>query len=124
MHRYALLLLPSANRVYADAAAELTLAELEAFDGTVLGGRLRDAAVTDLGGVPYVTFTADELDDRSVAYLSNASAMYALFRIESDLLRPVPPRRCLRATTPVLPSARHLEKTTPTSARALSSREP
>jgi SAM-dependent methyltransferase len=92
VHRYALLLLPSANRVYADAAAELTLAELEAFDRTVLGGRLRDAEVTDLGGVPYVTFAADELDDRSVAYLSNASAMYALFRVESDLLRPVPLR--------------------------------
>ena len=44
MGRYALLILPSANRVYAAAAATLTVAELQAFGGSVLGGRIAGAA--------------------------------------------------------------------------------
>ena len=58
MTEYALLMLPSANRVYAEAAVDLTLAELAVFNATVLGGRLRDLAPTTIGGLPYVTFTA------------------------------------------------------------------
>jgi SAM-dependent methyltransferase len=89
--RYALLLLPSANRVYADAAVDLTVAELEAFNDSVLDGRLGEIGPAVIGGVPYVTFTASpgELPPESVAYLSNASSMYALFAVEGDLLRPV-----------------------------------
>ena len=56
MSEYALLMLPSANRVYAQAAAELTLAELAVFNDTVLGGRLGDLATAPIGGVGYVTF--------------------------------------------------------------------
>jgi len=89
MSRYALLLLPSANRVYADAAVELTVAELEVFNSTVLGGRLAEIEPASIGGVPYVTFSADGLDGDAVALLSNASSMYALFAREGDLLRPV-----------------------------------
>ena len=37
---YALLLLPSANRVYADAAVELTMAELEVFNERCWARRL------------------------------------------------------------------------------------
>jgi SAM-dependent methyltransferase len=87
--RYALLLLPSVNRVYADAAVDLTLAELEIFNGAVLDGRLTAIEPTLIGGVPYVTFAADHLDERAVAYLSTASAMYALFDWDGDALRPV-----------------------------------
>jgi len=87
---YAMLLLPSVNRVYADAAVDLAVAELEAFGASVLNGRLRDVAAAPIGGVSYVTFRADGLDARAVAYLSNASAMYALFAVEGELLRPVP----------------------------------
>jgi SAM-dependent methyltransferase len=86
---FALLLLPSANRVYADAAVDLTVAELEVFNTTVLGGRLADIEPTSIGGVPYVTFRADDLDRDAVALLSNASSMYALFAVEGELLRPV-----------------------------------
>src|SRR5262245_59984157 len=90
MTAYALLLLPSANRVYADAAPELTLAELSVFS-PVLSSPLTDLAVTARAGVPYVTFQAD-LTGRDLAYLANASAAYALFSVEgsdADLLRPV-----------------------------------
>jgi hypothetical protein len=90
MNRYALLILPSANRVYAEAAVDLTLAELEVFNATVLDGRLTDLASTTIGGLPYVTFTAPPLAERDVAYLANAASMYALFERQGDLLRPVP----------------------------------
>src|SRR6202050_1759307 len=92
---YALLILPSANRVYADAATTLTIAELEAFGGSVLGGRIAGAAAATIGSVPYVTFTADRIDARDAALLANLSSVYALFQVEdggSDggpLLRPV-----------------------------------
>ena len=88
MTRYALLLAPSANRVYADQAARLALGELDAFS-RVLSAAVDEAAETVIGGVGYLTFTA-ELSARDVAYLSNLSSGYALFeRVEDDLLRPV-----------------------------------
>jgi SAM-dependent methyltransferase len=85
--RYALLLAPSANRVYADQAGRLSRAELAAFS-TVLSGDVSDIGSADLGGVEYLTFAA-ELTVRDVAYLSNLSAAYALFERVDDLLRPV-----------------------------------
>src|SRR6202451_1821459 len=95
MCRYALLILPSANRVYADAATTLTMAELEAFGGSVLGGRIAGAAAGTVGGGAYVTFTAARIDARDAALLATLSSVYALFQVEdggSDggpLLRPV-----------------------------------
>ncbi|WFE34302.1 SAM-dependent methyltransferase [Micromonospora sp. WMMD975] len=91
---YALLLAPSANRVYADAAARLARAELAVFAGSgVLDTAPADAATTRIGGVEYLTFTAPEpgLGARDLAHLANLSAAYALFeRVGDDLLRPVP----------------------------------
>ncbi|GAA5181823.1 SAM-dependent methyltransferase [Rugosimonospora acidiphila] len=88
MTRYALLIAPSSNRVYADASVRLTQAELAIFaprlstppDGV---GELR------LGGVRYVGFDA-ELTGDDVALLANLSSIYALFAMEGDgLLRPI-----------------------------------
>lgn len=88
MSRYALLLAPSANRVYADQAPRLALAELAAF-GPTLSAPLSDISVMSLGGVAYLAFTG-ELTSRDIAYLSNLSAAYALFElVEDDLLRPL-----------------------------------
>ncbi|OJF09915.1 TRM11 family SAM-dependent methyltransferase [Couchioplanes caeruleus] len=88
MSRYALLLAPSANRVYADQAGRLSRAELAAFS-PVLSGPLTDVAETTIGGVGYLTF-AGELEARDIAYLSNLSAAYALFlQVEDELLRPL-----------------------------------
>ncbi|WP_020580314.1 TRM11 family SAM-dependent methyltransferase [Actinopolymorpha alba] len=93
MRRYALLVLPATNRVYAEASVALTRAELSVFAETVLGARLLDLAETRLGGVPYVTFSAETLSGRDVAYLSNLSSIYALFEVDGDaggeILRPV-----------------------------------
>jgi hypothetical protein len=90
MSRYALLLAPSANRVYADQAGRMSRAELGAFAPLLSpGADLEQIGTTTLGGVGYLTFTAD-LSARDVAYLSNMSAAYALFTLlEDDLLRPV-----------------------------------
>jgi SAM-dependent methyltransferase len=87
--RYGLLISPAANRVYAASSVALTQAELDLFGRTVLGGNIRETAVTTVGGVPYVTFSADRLTDRDVAFLANLSSVYALFEFEGELLRPV-----------------------------------
>ncbi|MCA2215222.1 TRM11 family SAM-dependent methyltransferase [Jidongwangia harbinensis] len=88
MSRYALLLAPSANRVYADQAGRLSQVELAAF-GPALSAPLDDIGTSLLGGVEYLTFAAD-LTARDVALLSNLSAAYALFGLPGDgSLRPV-----------------------------------
>jgi hypothetical protein len=95
MGRYALLILPSANRVYAEASTALTVAELEAFGQAVLGGRIAGAGPATIAGVPYVTFTADRLTARDAALLANLSSAYALFQVgeetgeSAEVLRPV-----------------------------------
>lgn len=100
MNTYAVMIYPSANRVYADASVRLLASELRVFDRTVLGGRFTGLTETTIGGVPYVTFDAPELSDVDVSLLSNLSALYAMFvvegGVEGDLLRPVHlhPRDC------------------------------
>jgi SAM-dependent methyltransferase len=87
--RYALLILPSANRVYSEAAASLTAAELAAFSDSVLGGALSAAEVTRRGGVPYLEFEAGQLGPDDCAFLANISSLYALFEVTGRLLSPV-----------------------------------
>src|SRR5579884_3132920 len=85
MPQYGFLVLPSHNRVYSHAATELAAAELAVFGERALGGRIGGIARTELGGVPYVTFSTeagDELTERDVRLLSNLSSLYALFRLE------------------------------------------
>jgi hypothetical protein len=60
MARYALLILPSANRIYASASVALTSAELEVFSQSVLDGRVSDVSAETIGGVRYVTFAAGQ----------------------------------------------------------------
>ncbi len=93
MSRYAFLILPSFNRVYADASAALVKAELEVFNQSVLGGRISGIGSSSIAGVPYVTFDCDDVSERDAAMLANLSSLYALFRVEDDLLRPVELRR-------------------------------
>jgi hypothetical protein len=90
MPSYALLLAPSANRVYADAAPRIARAELTVFAGSgALDGALTDIDAEEIGGVPYLTFAADPTAD-DLALLANLSAAYALFeRVDGGLLRPV-----------------------------------
>ena len=86
---YALLLRPASNRVYADAALRLLRQELAVFNATVLRGRFGEAVETTIAGLPCVTFIAAGLSGSDRAYLANLSSLYALFRVEGDLLRPL-----------------------------------
>jgi hypothetical protein len=112
MTRYALLILPSASRVYADASVRLTRSELEVFDRCVLGGRIGDVEETVIGGVPYVGFTAaGTLGERDAAMLANLSSAYALFEVEGELLRPVELRRLDRLDDDLVTIQRYQGKT-------------
>ncbi len=84
-----MLIAPSANRVYADAAVALTAAELEVFATTVLSGRIDAIEPTAFADVPYIGFSGSPTE-RDLTMLANASTRYALFAREGELLRPVP----------------------------------
>jgi SAM-dependent methyltransferase len=89
MKRYALLVLPSANRVYARAASALTVTELGVLGGTVLAGRLGEARPEQVAGVEYVTFEGD-LDPGALAHVANVSTAFAVFeRTSEDAFKPV-----------------------------------
>jgi hypothetical protein len=87
--RYALLVSPSTNRVYAQQSSALARAELAAVSERTLGGGVTDIAEQSLGAVPYVTFSAPELSPLATQWLSNLAATFALFRLEGELLAPV-----------------------------------
>jgi SAM-dependent methyltransferase len=90
---YALLVHPSANRVYADTSAALTVAELGVLARTRLAGRLDAVEPTVVAGVRYVTFDAEPADG-DLALLGDVSTAMALFERVGDSLRPVElPRR-------------------------------
>jgi hypothetical protein len=84
--RYALLIAPSTNRVYAESALPLTRAELSIFSSAT--SPVSGIDTVQLGGVPYVTFDGS-LGDDDLRVLANLSSAYALFESVGDLLRPV-----------------------------------
>jgi len=112
--RYAILILPSANRVYAESAVALTTAELTLFSSAVLGDRLGDIDAREIAGVPYVTFEADPLDERDLRHLANLSSLYALFEESEEhrgLLRPVPLHRLDRFDDDLITIPKYAGKT-------------
>jgi hypothetical protein len=79
--RYALLLAPSANRVYNRSAAALVTEELQAFGGLEIQPSI------SLGGHDYLVF---ETEPDHLRVLANASSVYAFFElVDGELLRPV-----------------------------------
>ncbi len=93
MSSYALLVSPSANRVYAQSAASLTVAELGVLSETVLDGLLSEARPESVAGVEYVTFEGD-LDERALGHVANVSTAFALFERTGDAaFRPVQLKR-------------------------------
>jgi hypothetical protein len=127
--RFALLIAPSTNRVYADAALRLTRAELSIFGGSVLSGPVGGIDERRIGGVPYVVFEAD-LTEGDLAYLANLSSGYALFELVSvpggpeagfaggaaagrthELLRPVELRRLARFDEDLITIPKYAGKT-------------
>ena len=86
---YAFLLLPAANRVYAEEAGRLSIGELGVVNEQLLGKRIGEVREERIGGVRYIRFAAEALQERDVRVLSNLSSMYALFEIDGDALRPI-----------------------------------
>lgn len=89
MTDYAILLSPSTNRVYARSSIRLLRSEIDAFNDTVLGGKVRAISEADIGSVPYILLDAEEFTDTDLAYLANLSSLYALFERTGELLRPI-----------------------------------
>lgn len=113
MSSYAFLILPSHNRVYADAAPALARAELAVLAAALPGAAIDPGSVGEavIGGVPYVTFEAGDLSQRDADALANLSALYALFEVAGDLLRPVPLRRLDRLDDDLLTILKYPGKT-------------
>ncbi|KNX37511.1 TRM11 family SAM-dependent methyltransferase [Luteipulveratus halotolerans] len=88
MTAFLLLVAPSANRVYADAAPALMAAEARSLATAFIDGEVTVEA-TRIAGVDYLRVSADEIGPVGVRALSNLSAVHALFEAEGELLRPV-----------------------------------
>jgi SAM-dependent methyltransferase len=91
--RYALLVAPSANRVYAQSAAALGIAELSVVSECALGGAVSEAREQVLGSVSYVTFSAPALSEQALGWLSNLATTFALYRCDGDKLAPLDLKR-------------------------------
>jgi len=93
MSRYALLLLPSSNRVYNAVAEQVIYAELQSFNASVLDNRIINICQQEFNGVKYLVFECDGLTTIDLAFLSNLSFIYALFEIkgspEAPLFQPL-----------------------------------
>lgn len=111
MKEYALLLSPSANRVYADTSLQMMQSEIRVFDSAVLGGKIGDIGDARIGGVSYLVFTSAELTDRDLKFLSNLSSLYALFEVRGDLLRPLPVDRLDMVSSDLLTIQKYSGKT-------------
>jgi hypothetical protein len=116
---YALLVSPGSNRVYAEAAAQLAVAELSVFGERMLGGALRDLRLERMGSVEYLIFSAGELGERESLVLSNLSSTLALFALEGGRLRPLELRRLDRFDSDLLSIQRYAGKTNETFTKLL-----
>ena len=113
MTHYAFLILPSHNRVYADAAPSMARAELGVLSAALPDGWIAEGSIAEtvIGGVPYVTFESNGLSQRDAALLANLSSLYALFEVTGELLRPVPLRRLDRFDDDLLTILKYAGKT-------------
>lgn len=110
-HRYAILIAPSANRVYSGAAPALVRGELEVLSAHLLEGRLHGISEVIWGGVPYLVVDADGLTGRDLRCLANLSSLHALFEVHGDLLRPVTVERLDRLDDDLLTILKYPGKT-------------
>lgn len=111
MSRYLVLVAPSANRVYAEAAPRLMEAEARVVLASAAG---EDCAVsrTVLAGVDYVAAEVpDERAEDGLRALSRLSATHAIFSAEGELLRPVPLRRADRYPSDLVTILKYRGKT-------------
>ncbi|GAA4554072.1 TRM11 family SAM-dependent methyltransferase [Amycolatopsis samaneae] len=111
MSEYAILVHPSANRVYAASSPALLRAELAVF-GDAMDAELSGIEEVELGGVGYVRFaTSAALGERDLALVSNLSSLYALFELGDGVLRPVTVRPLAKTDSDLLTIQKYAGKT-------------
>jgi hypothetical protein len=93
MPEYAMLISPSANRVYAQTAAQMMKNEIGVFSEHLLDGSVERLQETEIAGIPYLTFHADALSKRDFRCLANLSSLFALFEVHGGMLEPIPIER-------------------------------
>ncbi|MBO0684158.1 MAG: SAM-dependent methyltransferase, partial [Candidatus Dormibacteraeota bacterium] len=86
---YALLTLPTQNRVYGRAALELGLAELASLDRLLLDGRLGRPELATIAGRSYYLVHTDPLDAAALAAIASLSTVYTAFELRDSLLVPL-----------------------------------
>ncbi|MEV8613388.1 SAM-dependent methyltransferase [Amycolatopsis sp. NPDC051373] len=112
MPEYAILVHPSANRVYAASSPALLRAELAVFGAAGLSAELSEAEEVEFGGVGYVKFaTPEPLTEPDVALLSNLSSLYALFELGDGVLRPLLVRPLAKTDSDLLTIQKYAGKT-------------
>ncbi|MEO6955497.1 MAG: hypothetical protein ABI137_02040 [Antricoccus sp.] len=89
MAKYALLLAPSANRVYTTSAAQLSIAELRCVGTTLLNDRLSDVQMTPIASIDYLTFSSPQLGEADIRAIAALSTKLALFEVIDEGLRPI-----------------------------------
>lgn len=115
MPQHAILVHPSANRVYAQHAARLMRNELLALDELLLDGRLAAAGEVQerrLGGVGYLVLPEAALDADDLRVVANLSSLLALFELRPDgSLLPVEAARLDRYDDDLLTILKYVGKT-------------
>jgi hypothetical protein len=113
--RFALLVAPAANRVYARQASALARAELCAVSERALASALVDVREEVFGSVGYITFglaEGAELTELAHGWLSNLSGTFALFGLEPDgRLAPLPLARWDQLDSDLLTIQKYAGKT-------------
>lgn len=111
MQQYAMLISPSANRVYARTAARMAANEIRVFSAHALDGAVEAVAEAAFGGVPYLTFRSDSLSARDLRLLANLSSLYALFALRGELLEPIAVQRLDRYDDDLVTILKYVGKT-------------
>lgn len=86
---FAILLEPSANRVYSENAVNMLRAEIGVFDEFLIDGTIGNARVSTVAAAPCLRFSAEGLTKRDLDCLANLSSSYVLFAVHDELHMPV-----------------------------------
>ena len=110
MSRYALLLAPSANRVYADQAGRLSRPSWRLRAGARRGSST-DIDAAHVGGVDYLTFDGDTAAPRRRLPVQPVRGLRPLRAGGDDLLRPVELTRLARYDSDLITIPKYAGKT-------------
>lgn len=111
MQQYAMLIAPSANRVYSQQATRMVANEIAVLALGALSGEVEDLGEAEFGGVPYVTFRSGTLSGRDLRLLSNVSSLFALFKAHGTMLEPVQVQRMDRYDDDLVSILKYVGKT-------------